>query len=120
MFGLPPPSSFAEGQRELYGVLASLAGMFCGACAIGMICLLYFGHWSKAEEHTIVVIFGLTLGGCVVCMGAVIVGLLAGGPVGRFKASASKDGVSLEADQSAEAQAVTPAPAPPPSSPPAA
>jgi len=28
----------------------------------------------------------------------VIVGLLAGGPVGRFKVAASKDGASIEAD----------------------
>jgi len=28
----------------------------------------------------------------------VIVGLLAGGPVGRFRVSASKDGASIEAD----------------------
>jgi hypothetical protein len=30
---------------------------------------------------------------------AVIVGLLAGGPVGRFKVSATRDGASLEARQ---------------------
>jgi hypothetical protein len=30
-------------------------------------------------------------------MASVIVGLLVGGPVGRFKGSASSDGVSLEA-----------------------
>ena len=33
------------------------------------------------------VIFGWTLGGFIVAMLAVIVGLLAGGPVGRFKVS---------------------------------
>lgn len=97
MLKLPPPTSFAEGQRQLYGALAAAAGMFCGACAIAMVCLLFWGGWSKDQEHTIVVIFGLSLGGCILLMGAVIVGLLAGGPVGRFKVSASKDGVDLEA-----------------------
>jgi len=29
----------------------------------------------------------------------VIVGLLAGGPVGRFRVSATRDGASVEADQ---------------------
>jgi hypothetical protein len=100
MFGLPRPATFAEGQRELYGLLAALAGMFCGAAAIAMVCLLYLGGWSKAEEHTIIVIFGVTLLGCILLMGAVIVGLLAGGPVGRFRLEASRDGVGLEADQS--------------------
>jgi hypothetical protein len=28
---LPPPQTFAEGQRLIYGLLAALAGMFCGA-----------------------------------------------------------------------------------------
>ena len=28
---LPPPGTFAEGQRYIYGLLAAAAGMFCGA-----------------------------------------------------------------------------------------
>ncbi len=97
MHSLPPPQTFAEGQRLIYGWLAAAAGMFCGACAVAMVCLLMWGGWSPAEEHTIVVIFGVTLGGFVAAMTSVIVGLLVGGPVGRFKGSASRDGVSLEA-----------------------
>jgi hypothetical protein len=31
----PPPTSFAEGQRLIYGWLAAAAGVFCGACASG-------------------------------------------------------------------------------------
>jgi hypothetical protein len=79
-------------------VLAAAAGMFCGACAVAMIGLLMWGRWSAAEEHTIVTIFGWSLGGFIAAMVAVIVGLLAGGPVGRFKVSASHDGASIEAD----------------------
>ena len=63
-----------------------------------MIALLMWGGWSPAREHTIVVIFGWALGGFIAAMVAVIVGLLAGGPVGRFKMSASRDGACLEAD----------------------
>ena len=106
MFGLPPPTTFAEGQRALYGALASLAGMFCGAAAIAMVCLLFWGGWSPKEEHTIVVIFGLTLGGCILCMAAVIIGLMVGGPVGRFKVAASKEGASIEAENDSSAVAV--------------
>jgi hypothetical protein len=95
---LPPPGTFAEGQRLVYGLLAAAAGIFCGACAIAMIALLMWGGWSKAEEHTIVAIFGWSLGGFIAAMLAVIVGLLAGGPVGRFKLIANRDGASLEAD----------------------
>jgi hypothetical protein len=93
-----PPTSFAEGQRLIYGWLAGAAGMFCGLAAVAMVALLVWGGWSPAEEHSIVVILGCALGGFIAAMTAVIVGLLVGGPVGRFKGSAGRDGVSLEAE----------------------
>ena len=95
---LPPPGTFAEGQRLVYGLLAAAAGMFCGACAVAMVALLMWGRWSPSEEHSIVTIFGWSLGGFIAAMVTVIVGLLAGGPVGKFKLSASGDGASFEAD----------------------
>lgn len=98
MKALPPPTSFAEGQRYVYGLLASAGGMFCGASAGFMVALLMWGGWSLAEQHTIVTIFGWALGGFIIAMVVVIVGLLAGGPVGRFKVSATRDGASIEAD----------------------
>jgi hypothetical protein len=94
----PSPTSFAEGQRLIYGWLAAAAGIFCGTCSVLLVCLLMWGDWSAAEEHSIVVIFGGALGGFIIAMTSVIIGLLVGGPVGRFKGSASRDGVSLEAD----------------------
>ena len=98
MRNLPQPQSFAEGQRLIYGLLAAAAGIFCGLCAVAMVALLMWGGWSAAAEHSIVVIFGWALGGFIAAMVAVIVGLLAGGPVGRFKVSATRDGASVEAD----------------------
>lgn len=95
---LPPPRTFAEGQRLVYGILAAFAGIFCGLAAIAMIVLLMWGGWSWAQERTIVTIFGWTLGGYLAAMVAVIVGLLAGGPVGRFKLSATSDGATIEAE----------------------
>jgi hypothetical protein len=71
--------------------------MFCGACAIAMVALLMWGGWSPQEEHSIVVIFGWSLGGFIAAMVAVIVGLLAGGPVGRFRLAAGRDGAMIEA-----------------------
>jgi hypothetical protein len=96
---LPPPSTFAEGQRLVYGWLAAAGGMFSGACSVAMICLLMWGGWSPAEEHGIIIILGFALGGFIAAMTAVIVGLLVGGPVGRFKGTAGRDGVSVEADK---------------------
>jgi Na+/H+ antiporter NhaD/arsenite permease-like protein len=74
--------------------------MFCGVSAVGMIALLMWGGWSKAEEHSIVSIFGWSLAGFILAMVIVIVGLLAGGPVGRVKVTASRDGATVEADGS--------------------
>ncbi|MEO7564846.1 MAG: TMEM175 family protein [Sphingomicrobium sp.] len=82
---LPPPATFAERQPYIYGLLAAAAGVFCGAAAVAMIVLLMWGGWSPAEEHSIVIIFGSILGGFIAAMIGVIVGLLTGGPVGRFK-----------------------------------
>ena len=51
---LPPPGTFAEGQRYIYGLLASAGGMFCGACAGSMVALLMWGGWSagrRAYDH---------------------------------------------------------------------
>jgi hypothetical protein len=95
---LPPPRTFAEGQRTIYGLLAAAAGVFCGACAVAMVALLMWGGWSAAEEHSIVTIFGWSLAGFIVAMVVVIVGLLAGGPVGRFRFTASAQGAAIEAD----------------------
>ncbi|MGZ2412105.1 hypothetical protein ACUXST_001526 [Sphingomonas sp. F9_3S_D5_B_2] len=95
---LPPPGTFAEGQRLVYGLLAAAGGMFSGSCAVGTIALLMWGGWTLQEQHSIVVIFGWSLGGFIAAMIAVIVGLLAGGPVGRLRLSASRDGASIEAE----------------------
>ena len=95
---IPPPDSFAEGQRYVYGLLASAAGMTCGAAAGFMIALLMWGGWNRAEEHSIITIFGWSLGGFIAAMIVVIIGLLAGGPVGRVRFSASRDGATIEAD----------------------
>lgn len=73
--------------------------MFCGGCAVAMVALLMWGRWSPAEEDRIVAIFGWSLGGFIAAMIVVIVGLLAGGPVGRLKMSATRDGASIEADK---------------------
>lgn len=94
---LPPPTDFNEGQRALYGCLAAFAGMFCGAMAIAMICLLMWGGWSDKEQHTIIVIFGYSLGGFILAMTGVIIGLMVGGPVGRFKLDASlQNGIGID------------------------
>jgi hypothetical protein len=98
MKSLPPPGTFAEGQRLIYGLLAAGGGMWCGCCSVAMIALLMWGGWSPQEQHSIILILGWALGGFIAAMIVVIVGLLAGGPVGRFRLSASREGASIEAN----------------------
>ena len=95
---LPPPTTFAEGQRQLFGILMAAAGVFCGAVAVGLIAILVWGGWPETLYGQILTILGVTLGGFIAAMTAVIIAMAVGGPVGRFKASASKDGFGLEAD----------------------
>jgi hypothetical protein len=95
---LPPPTTFAEGQRLVYGWLVAAAGMFCGAMAIGLIVIFVWGGWPATLYGQIITILGCSLGGFIAAMIFVIVGLLVGGPVGRFKGSVSKDGATVEAE----------------------
>jgi hypothetical protein len=98
MTPLPPPTTFAEGQRALFGWLMAASGVFCGAVSIGMVALLVWGNWNAAHERLILIILGCSLGGFIALMGAVMIAMALGGPVGRFKGSASKDGISVEAE----------------------
>lgn len=100
---LPPPQTFSEGQRLVYGYLVAAAGMFSGAVAIGLILILVYGGWPVSLYGQILTTLGLALGGFIVAMFSVIVGLLVGGPVGRFKAGAGMGdkSVSIEADANA-------------------
>lgn len=103
MNGFPPPSTFAEGQRLVYGWLVAAAGMFCGAVACGLIAIFVWGKWPATLYGQIITILGWTLAGFILAMSTVIIGLLVGGPVGRFKATVSKDAVTMEAEDPASA-----------------
>ena len=98
MSPLPPPTSFAEGQRLVYGWLVAAAGMFCGATALGILAVLVWGGWPVTLYGQIITILGCALGGFIAAMCFVIVGLLVGGPVGRFKGSVTRDGATVEAE----------------------
>jgi hypothetical protein len=94
----PPPTSFAEGQRRLYGWLMSAAGVFCGAGFAGVILLLWLGGWSAASESQRLTSIALMGSGFPVGMIFVIVALSLGGPVGKFRAHVSKDGADVDAE----------------------
>ena len=50
MKSLPQPATFAEGQRYIYGLLASAAGMFSAAAAGFMVALLMWAAGVLARS----------------------------------------------------------------------
>jgi hypothetical protein len=98
MTPLPPPTTFAEGERKLYGRAAGIAGVAMGLAVLVGASIVVFGDWGAGLLKLQLYI----LAGCL-AVGSlnttiVIIGLMVGGPVGRFKVEATKDGASVEAD----------------------
>ena len=62
--------------------------------------LLQIGGAVALTASVAVSLGGCSLGGFILAMVVVIVGLLAGGPVGRFKVEATREGASFEAESS--------------------
>lgn len=104
---IPPPTSFAEGQRALALWLMSAAGVFAGVMVCAIIALLVWGGWSPSNERLILYIIAGAMAGFVVSMIAVIVALAVGGPVGRFKIDASRQGVGFDVSGDQPAATVT-------------
>lgn len=93
---LPPPGTFSEGQRSLFGCLASGAGMAAFAFAVWITRFFMTGKWSPEILPLVIEKLGTALLAALLVMASVTIGLLVGGPVGRFKGGISKDGANLE------------------------
>lgn len=74
------------------------AGVFCGCGFAGIILLLWLGGWTQASEGQRIGAIAMMGAGFPLGMISVIIAMAVGGPVGRFKAAASKDGLSVEAE----------------------
>ena len=100
---LPQPTTFAEGQRKLFGLLMIASGLWAGFMNIALtvfFCVLAF----LFPDHRLTILYVLAgaLLAANVAQTIVMVSLALGGPVGRFKVTANKDGASLEADGDGE------------------
>lgn len=96
---LPPPGTFSEGQRQFFGCLASMAGMAAFAFAVWVTRFFMTHKWStEALQRAVIDNLGWALLAALAVMALVTVGLLVGGPVGRFKGAVGKDGASWEAE----------------------
>jgi hypothetical protein len=109
MLGLPRPESFEDGQRQFFGVAMVAAGVFAGIISVALVGLFYsvgLNHPTLLELCLKIIAGGFA--GFLISMIIVIVSMAVGGPVGRLKVHASKDGV----DFGAEGNGVAPEPAP--------
>ena len=109
MIRLPPPTTFAEGMRLLFAIAALVAGVSFGLGAVAVVAILVWGGWPSEHFAKIIEILGIVAIGAIVLVGITQVGILLGGPVGRFKGGVSlKDGVHIDAaDHEAETVKVT-------------
>jgi len=95
---LPPPTTFAEGQRKIYGIAAGIAGVCFGLAVLVGAGIVVFVNWGAENIRLQLYILAGLVGAGTLNTTIVIIGLLVGGPVGRVKASGSKEGFSVEAE----------------------
>lgn len=94
---LPRPATFAEGQRQLFGIAVGVAGITFGLAVLAGCIVIVFGRWAPSLQPTqLYILAGVVAGGCLNTT-IVLVGLLLGGPVGRFSVKANKDGAEIDA-----------------------
>jgi fucose permease len=100
----PPPTTFAEGQRRLYGLAVGAAGVCIGLAIVTGAAIVAFGDWGKDQLHFQLIILFALLGGGMVIISFVIIGLLLGGPVGKFNTKLSDGTRTLETNAEAQSQ----------------
>lgn len=112
IMALPPPLTFEQGQRKLFGLLMAIAGICYGLAALAAAGAILWLDWPKDLDRLRLCLIGGALGGAVLGSMAVTIALAVGGPVGRFKVSASKEGATIEAESDASASIPIATPAP--------
>ena len=96
MSWFPKPETHSEGQRGLMVWLLFGAGVVCTLFAVCTLLIVWLGDWpAELAAQRLSAVSWALLGG-MMGMGAVIVSLAIGGPVGRFRGKAF--GAEFEAD----------------------
>lgn len=98
MLKLPPPATFAEGERKKFGILMSIAGVCYGLAAIAAACVIIWGTWPESLAKLRLYIIGAAL--LMACAGSICVtiALAVGGPVGRLSSKITREGVEVSAE----------------------
>ena len=93
-----PPSTFNESERRFYGRWVIAAGVCYGIAAVAGAALIVWGDWPANLAKLRLIALWTAMAGATLGSVAVTIALAVGGPVGRFKVSASKDGAEIEAE----------------------
>lgn len=110
--GLPQPKNFEQGQRKLFGLLMVASGMFSGAVALALVIFMsVLAYQFPTHRALILYVIAGGLAAYLIMQSIVMIAMAVGGPVGRFKVSATKEGASLEA--AGDGEPVEPTPQPP-------
>lgn len=104
---LPPPTTFAEGQRKLFGILMAIAGVAYGVAALAATAVIVWGAWPADLARLRLLLVGGAMAGATIGSIAVTLALAVGGPVGRFSVKASKAGAELSAEDHTSASVTT-------------
>jgi hypothetical protein len=92
------PVTKAERMRGLMVWMLFGAGLVCTALAVGSLLIAWLGAWPAGTEAQRLDIVGRALIGGLAGMGAVIVSLAIGGPVGRLKGKVGLIEIDAEGD----------------------
>lgn len=94
----PGPLNYADRMRGTMSWMLFVAGGACFLIAVGVLLIIWLGHWRIGTEPQRISIMGwIALGGMFGGFTA-MVGFAIGGPVGHLKASVDRDGAELEAN----------------------
>jgi hypothetical protein len=101
------PGGFTEGQRMWFGCLIAFAGMAHFLFAAVVVGILVWGahmgaDWGAETRQQRLEIIGWGLLSVLAIDAIVVVSLSLGGPVGRLKGKAGKDGFDFEASGDGE------------------
>ncbi len=95
----PGTTGPAERMRALMVWMLFGAGIVCTALATAALLIAWLGHWPAGREAQRLDIVGHALLGGLAGMGAVIVALAIGGPIGRLKGKVGPIEIDAEGDQ---------------------
>ena len=98
MLNLPPPTTFAEGERKKFGVLMSVAGVCYGLAAIAAASVVIWGTWPESLAKLRLYIVGGALLMASAGSICVTIALAVGGPVGRLSSKITREGVEVSAE----------------------